>query len=43
MNVTAVKSATLTAIAYDENLGLLRLEFRSRVATLGDVWPQHCV
>ena len=30
MNVTAVKSATLTAIAYDESLGLLRLEFRSR-------------
>ena len=30
MNVTAVKSATLTAIAYDEKLGLLRLEFRSR-------------
>ena len=29
MNVTTVESATLTAIAYDEGLGLLRLEFRS--------------
>ena len=31
MNVTAVQSATLRAIAYDESIGLLRLEFRSRV------------
>lgn len=30
LNVTAVESTTLTAIAYDESLGLLRLEFRSR-------------
>ena len=30
MNVTAVESATLRAIAYDESLALLRLEFRSR-------------
>ena len=29
MNVTAVESATLTSIAYDEGLGLLRLEFCS--------------
>jgi hypothetical protein len=29
MNVTAVESATITAIGYDEGLGLLRLEFRS--------------
>ena len=29
MIVTAVESATLRAIAYDESLGLLRLEFRS--------------
>ena len=31
MIVTAVESATLRAIAYDERLALLRLEFRSRV------------
>ena len=30
MNVTAVQSATLRAISYDESIGLLRLEFRSR-------------
>jgi hypothetical protein len=30
MNFTAVESSTLKAIAYDESLGLLRLEFRSR-------------
>ena len=30
MNVTAVESTALRAIAYDESLGLLRLEFRSR-------------
>ena len=30
MNVTTVESCTLRAIAYDESLGLLRLEFRSR-------------
>lgn len=30
MNVTAVESAALTAIAYDENTGRMRLEFRSR-------------
>jgi hypothetical protein len=30
MNVTAVESATLRAVAYDESLELLRLEFRSR-------------
>ena len=30
MIVTAVESATLMAIAYDESLALLRLEFRSR-------------
>lgn len=30
MNVTAVESTTLTAIGYDEDLKLLRLEFRSR-------------
>ena len=31
MNVTAVESSTLRTIAYDEDLALLRLEFRSRV------------
>ena len=30
MIVTAVESATLRAIAYDESLALLRLEFHSR-------------
>ena len=30
MIVTAVESTTLRAIAYDESLALLRLEFRSR-------------
>ena len=30
MIVTAVESATLRAIAYDESLARLRLEFRSR-------------
>lgn len=30
MNVTAVESATLSAISYDEGRSLLRLEFRSR-------------
>lgn len=29
MNVTSVESAALTAIAYDESTGRLRLEFRS--------------
>ena len=32
MNVTAVESSTLRAIGYDEGLGVLRLEFRSRAA-----------
>ena len=30
MNVTAVESATLRSIGYDESLALLRLEFRSQ-------------
>ena len=30
MNVTAVESTTLATVAYDETLGLLQLEFRSR-------------
>ena len=30
MIVTAVESATLRVVAYDESLALLRLEFRSR-------------
>lgn len=30
MNVTAVESTTLMGIAYDESVGLLRLEFRNR-------------
>jgi len=30
MNVTAVESTTLTALAYDEVLEILQLEFRSR-------------
>ena len=30
MNVTAVESTTLRGIAYDESVGLLRLEFRNR-------------
>lgn len=30
MDVTAVESAALAAIAYDESTGRLRLEFRSR-------------
>ena len=30
MNVTAVESAALTAIAYEKSTGRLRLEFRSR-------------
>lgn len=30
MNVTAIESAALTAIAYDESTRRLRLEFRSR-------------
>ena len=30
MNVTAVESSTLAAVAYDEALGILQLEFRSR-------------
>lgn len=30
MNITSVESTTLAAIGYDENLKLLRLEFRSQ-------------
>jgi hypothetical protein len=30
MNLTTVESTTLSAIGYDERLGVLRLEFRSR-------------
>jgi hypothetical protein len=30
MNVTAVESSTLSAVAYDENRAILQLEFRSR-------------
>ena len=30
MNITAVESSTLRAIAYDRSIGLLRLEFGSR-------------
>ena len=30
MNITAVESSTLTALAYDEVQKVLRLEFRSR-------------
>ena len=36
MNVTAVESATLRSIAYDESIGRLRLEFRSRAVY--DYW-----
>jgi hypothetical protein len=30
MNMTAVESTTLVTVAYDEALGVLQLEFRSR-------------
>jgi hypothetical protein len=30
MNVTAVESTTLSALAYDDARGMLRLQFRSR-------------
>ena len=30
MNVTGVESTTLKSIGYDESVGVLRLEFRSR-------------
>jgi hypothetical protein len=34
VNITAVESSTLSAVAYDEDRGILQLEFRSRAIYL---------
>ncbi len=43
MNITAVESTTLATVAYDDALGMLQLEFRSRAIYqyLGVPAPVH--